>query len=109
MNRPTKPPRVTGLSRHKATVEPVEPSSSVDIEPAAPHDSEVEFDSNVHGTIVSDDTGKNVYVRDESASDDISELKVLDDWTPEEGESDGSDPYNTGGSKSDAWISRYRR
>ena len=86
-------------SGQSAAVDPVEHPAPVEVKslkitnkkPGA----KVNFDPNVHGRIESDETGKNVFVRDKDANDDISELRVLDDWQPLGGKSTGSDPYNT--------------
>jgi hypothetical protein len=63
---------------------------------------EVDFDAAVHGEIETDDTGKNILIRDADASDDTSELMLLEDSPPDENEPEvpddagGNDPYNSG-------------
>jgi len=84
---------------------------------------EVDFDAKVPGQVESDATGKNILIRDKDASDDTSELRLLDESSPDDGESDesgesaGVDPYNSGSfdmsksrlSKSRSWKSRSRK
>ena len=67
---------------------------------------EVDFDSNVPGEIETDSTGKNILIRDPDASDDTSELKILEYSPPEDSdkseeaqesdEPNDFDPYNSG-------------
>ena len=63
---------------------------------------EVDFDAHVPGEVETDDTGKNILIRDEDVSDDTSELRLLEDSLPddseskESGKSAGDDPYNSG-------------
>ena len=63
---------------------------------------EVDFDANIPGEVETDSTGKNILIRDEDASDDTSELMLLEDSLPDDSEledSDGAagvDPYNSG-------------
>ena len=63
---------------------------------------EVDFDANVPGEVESDDTGKNILIRDEDVIDDTSELRLLEDSLPDDSESEesddaaGVDPYNSG-------------
>lgn len=63
---------------------------------------EVDFDANVPGEVETDDTGKNILVRDEGVIDDTSELKLLEDSLPDDsepeepGDAAGDDPYNSG-------------
>ena len=84
---------------------------------------EVEFDANVPGEVESDDTGKNILIRDEDVIDDTSELRLLEDSLPddndaeESGDAAGIDPYNSGNfdvseirrMKSQAWKARRRK
>ena len=90
---------------------------------------EVDFDAKVPGQVETDATGKNVLIRDKDASDDTSELRLLDESSPddsesgefgesdESGESDEFDPYNSGSfdmsesrlSESRTWKSRSRK
>ena len=83
---------------------------------------EVEFDANVPGEVETDDTGKNILIRDEDVVDDTSELRLLEDSLPddsepeESGDAAGVDPYNSGKfdvsevrrMKSRAWKARRR-
>ena len=83
---------------------------------------DVDFDANVPGEVETDDTGKNILIRDEDASDDTSELKLLEESLPddseseESGESAGVDPYNSGSFdvsenrrlKSRSWKARWK-
>ena len=63
---------------------------------------EVDFDANVPGEVETDDTGKNILIRDEDVIDDTSELRLLEDSLPddsepeESGDAAGVDPYNSG-------------
>ncbi len=68
---------------------------------------EVDFDAHVPGEIETDDTGKNILIRDKDASDDTSELKLLEESSPDDSDSEesGVDPYNTGNYD----MSEYRR
>jgi len=84
---------------------------------------EVDFDATVPGQVETDATGKNILIRDKDASDDTSELTLLEESTPDDsesdqpGESDEFDPYNSGSfdmtnsrlSKSRSWKSRSRK
>ena len=96
-NSPNPPEKRT--SGQSSAVDLVEPPVPVEVKslkitnkkPAA----KVNFDPNVHGRIESNETGKNVFVRDKDANDDISELRVLDAWQPPGDKSTGVDPYNT--------------
>lgn len=83
---------------------------------------EVDFDATVPGEIETDDTGKNTLIRDEDVVDDTSELRLLEDSSPddnepeESGDAAGVDPYNSGSFdvsevrrlKSRAWKARRR-
>ena len=83
---------------------------------------EVDFDAKVPGEVETDDTGKNILIRDEDVVDDTSELRLLEDSLPEDSETEepseaaGVDPYNSGNfdvsevrrMKSRAWKSRRR-
>ena len=79
---------------------------------------DVDFDANVPGEVETDDTGKNILIRDEDASDDTSELRLLEESSPDDSESEesGVDPYNTGNFdmseyrrlKSQSWKARWR-
>ncbi|MDH3750118.1 MAG: hypothetical protein OEU40_05940 [Gammaproteobacteria bacterium] len=83
---------------------------------------EVDFDANVPGEVETDDTGKNILIRDEDVIDDTSELRLLEDSLPddsepeESGDGAGVDPYNSGNfdvsevrrMKSRAWKARRR-
>ena len=67
---------------------------------------EVGFDTKVSGHVESDGTGKNVLICEADTDDDSSELRLLDDWSPDDAESDQYDPYNSGSfdmSNSRAW------
>jgi len=57
---------------------------------------EVDFDAKVSGQVETDTTGKNVLIRDKDASDDTSELELLDELSIDDSESDDFDPYNSG-------------
>ena len=63
---------------------------------------EVDFDANLPGEVETDDTGKNILIRDEDVIDDTSELRLLEDSLPddsepeESGDAAGVDPYNSG-------------
>ena len=69
---------------------------------------EVEFDAHLPGRVETDATGKHVLIRDPDASDDTSELRILDDSPPGDSDSkksdesnksdepDPYDPYNSG-------------
>jgi len=73
---------------------------------------EVDFDAKVSGQIETDTTGKNVLIRDKDASDDTSELRLLDESSLDDSESDEFDPYNSGSfdmSKSWSWKSHSRK
>ena len=84
---------------------------------------EVDFDANVPGEVETDDTGKNILIRDEDVIDDTSELRLLEDSLPddsepeESGDAAGVDPYNSGNfdvsevrrMKSRAWKEARRR
>lgn len=83
---------------------------------------EVDFDANVPGEVETDDTGKNILIRDEDVIDDTSELRLLEDSLPDDsepeeaGDAAGVDPYNSGNfdvsevrrMKSRAWKARRR-
>jgi len=83
---------------------------------------EVDFDANVPGEVETDDTGKNILIRDEDVSDDTSELTLLEESSPDDSESEessdsaGVDPYNSGSFdtseirrlKSRAWKARWK-
>ena len=83
---------------------------------------ETDFDANVPGEVETDDTGKNILIRDEDVIDDTSELRLLEDSLPddsepeESGDAAGADPYNSGNfdvseirrMKSRAWKARRR-
>lgn len=69
---------------------------------------EVKFDADLHGHIETDSTGKHILIRDPDASDDTSELEIIEYSPPDNSdakESDDSqdsdepdpyDPYNSG-------------
>ncbi len=69
---------------------------------------EVEFDADLHGHIETDSTGKHILIRDPDASDDTSELEIIEysppddsdanksDESQESDEPDPYDPYNSG-------------
>ena len=110
----TPNPPESGNTPQTTDADPARPATSVEVKSLKITNTEsveeVEFDSNVHGRIVSDQTGKNVYVRDEDASDDISELRILDEWQTADGESEGSDPYDSGSiNPSNLWDSKPRK
>lgn len=76
---------------------------------------DVDFDAHVPGEVETDATGKNILIRDKDASDDTSELRLLEDSSPddseseESGESDEFDPYNSGSfDMSKSWLSKSR-
>ena len=63
----------------------------------------VDFDATVPGQVETDATGKNILIRDKEASDDTSELRLVDESPPDDSESEesgesaaGVDPYNSG-------------
>ena len=90
---------------------------------------EVDFDANVPGDVETDSTGKNILSRDPDASDDTSELRILDYSPPDDSDSDKSgeseqsgeadefDPYNSGSfdmskselAKSREWKTKSRK
>lgn len=69
---------------------------------------EFDFDANAPGDVETDSTGKNILIRDPDASDDTSELSILDYSPPDDSDSDKSgesersgegdefDSYNSG-------------
>lgn len=69
---------------------------------------EVEFDAHLPGRVETDSTGKHILIRDPDASDDTSELEIVEYSPPEDSDSDKSgepessdqadpyDPYNSG-------------
>jgi hypothetical protein len=69
---------------------------------------EVEFDAHLPGRIETDSTGKHILIRDPDASDDTSELEILEYSPPDDSDSNKSgesempdeadqyDPYNSG-------------
>ena len=96
----------TKFSQHSAAVDADEPHTSVGVRPMenAKEESivEVDFDAKVPGEVETDATGKNILIRDNDARDDTSELRLLEDSSPDDseseetGESSGLDPYNSG-------------
>ena len=118
----------TKFSQHSAAVDADEPHTSVGVramENAKEESSvEVDFDARVPGQVETDSTGKNILIRDKDVSDDTSKLRILDESSPddsesdesresdESGELDGTDPYNSGifdMPKSRSWKSRSRK
>ena len=69
---------------------------------------EVEFDAHLPGRIETDSTGKHILIRDPDATDDTSELEIVEYSPPEDSDADKSaesekadepdpyDPYNSG-------------
>jgi hypothetical protein len=96
----------TKFSQHSAADDADKPHTSVGVRPTenAKEESsvDVDFDATVPGEVETDATGKNILIRDNDASDDTSELRLLDESSPddsesnESGESDEFDPYNSG-------------
>ena len=96
----------TKFSQHSAADDADKPHTSVGVRPMenAKEESsvDVDFDATVPGEVETDATGKNILIRDNDASDDTSELRLLDESPPddsesdESGESDEFDPYNSG-------------
>ena len=72
------------------------------------HKGEVEFDAHLPGHVETDATGKHILIRDPDASDDTSELRIVEYSPPEDSaskesdesqkadEADPYDPYNSG-------------
>ena len=96
----------TKFSQHSAAAAADEPHTSVGVRPMEnPKEEssvEVDFDAKVPGEVETDATGKNILIRDNDARDDTSELRLLEDSSPDDseseetGESAGVDPYNSG-------------
>ena len=84
---------------------------------------EVEFDAHLKGRVETDSTGKHILIRDPDASDDTSELEILEYSPPDDSDSDKSgeadeyDPYNSGSfdmsnselAKSREWKTKSRK
>jgi len=128
----------TKISQRSATVDADKPHTSVGVGPVENAEEEtgveVDFDATVPGQVETDATGKNVLIRDKDASDDTSELRLLEESSPDDSESDEPgesdepdesneyDPYNSGtfdmsksrlsesrSSESRSWKSRSRK
>jgi hypothetical protein len=102
----------TEFSQHTATADADEPYTFVGVRPMENPKEEssvdVDFDAKVSGQVKTDASGKNVLIRDKDASDDTSELRLLDESSLSDSESDEFDPYNSGSfdmSKSRLWKS----
>ena len=115
MKRTPKSPE-TKASEPSANADADKPNSSVGTAPSEiikeESSAELEFDATIPGQIEADVTGKNILLRDNDATDDTSELKLLDESSPDTSGSDEFDPYNSGSfdmSKSRAWKSRSRK
>jgi len=97
----------TKFSRYSAAVEADEPDTPVGVRVRVkPKDIaeeeysvEVAFDASVPGRVESDEPGKDVLMPDIYGFDDTipqRHLRILDESSPDDSESTGFDPYNSG-------------